>query len=149
MQRSNRIGFIVRAVLIGVGALIALAVALVFLIPVDTYRGPIEQAGEAATGRALHLRGPLGFTLYPEIGISVSDVTFANAPGARDAEMASVGRMIVGVRLLPLLSRRVEVTRVVLEKPVIHIEVAKDGTGNWVFAPAKAAPAPAEAPKPN
>mgnify|MGYP003341643158 FL=1 len=121
MQRSSRIGFIVRIGLIAVGALIALAVALILLIPRDAYRGPIEQAGEAATGRALHLRGPLGFTLYPEIGISVSDVTLANAPGARDPEMASIGRMIVGVRLLLLLSKRVEVTRVILEKPVIQI----------------------------
>jgi AsmA protein len=137
MQRTKRLGFILRLALIAVGGLIVVAVALLMLIPADVYRVPIEQAGEAATGRALRLRGPLGFTLYPEIGISVSDVTFANAPGARDAEMASIGRMIVGVRLMPLLSRRVEVTQLVLEKPVVHIEVAKDGTGNWVFATAK------------
>src|SRR4051812_24137351 len=136
MQR-NRISFIVRTGLIAVAAIIAVVVAAVFLIPADVYRGPIEQAGEAATGRALHLQGPLGFTLYPEIGFSVSDVTLANAAGARDPEMASVGRMIVGVRLLPLLSRRVEITNLVLEKPVIHMEVGKDGTGNWVFASAK------------
>jgi AsmA protein len=131
MRRIIRIGAIV------IVALVAVAVALVLLIPVDVYRSPIEQAGEAATGRALHLRGPLGFTIYPEIGISVSDVTFANAPGSRDPEMVTVGRLIVGVRLLPLLSKRVEVTRLVLEKPVIHLEVAKDGTGNWALTAVK------------
>jgi AsmA protein len=138
MQRK-RIGSIVRWALIGVGGLIAIVVAAVLLIPVDSYRGPIEQAADAATGRTLHLRGPLGFTLYPEIGISASDVTFSNAPGARDPEMATIGRMIVGVKLIPLFSRRVEVTRVLLEKPVIHLEVAKDGTGNWALASAKPA----------
>jgi AsmA protein len=131
MRRIIRISAIV------VVAFVAVVVALVMVIPASVYRGPIEQAGAAATGRALHLRGPLGFTLYPEIGISVSDVTLDNVPGSRDPEMATVGRLIVGVRLLPLLSKRVEITRLVLEKPVIHVEVAKDGTGNWVFAAAK------------
>ena len=138
MQRK-RLGSIVRWTLIGIGGLIAIAVAAVFLIPVDTYRTPIEQAAQSATGRALHLRGSLGFTIFPEIGISVSDVAFDNAPGARDPEMASIGRMIVGVKLMPLLSRRVEVTRLLLDKPIIHLEVAKDGTGNWVFASAQPA----------
>jgi uncharacterized protein involved in outer membrane biogenesis len=63
MQRS-RIGFIVRTGLIAITAIIAAVVALIFLIPAEIYRGPIEQAGEAATGRALHLRGPLGFSRH-------------------------------------------------------------------------------------
>ena len=136
-MQGKRLRSILRVAAIAIGGLVAVSIAAILLIPADTYRGPIEQAAQSATGRELHLRGPIGFTIYPEIGISVSDVTFANAPGARDSEMASVGRMIVGVKLMPLLSRRIEVTRLLLEKPVVHIEIAKDSTGNWGFATAQ------------
>lgn len=124
---------IIRITAIVVAVFVAAVIALVMFVPVDVYRGPIEEAGTAATGRTLHLRGPLRFTLYPEIGISVSDVTLASVPGARDPEMVTVGRLLIGVRLWPLLSRRLEVTRLVLEKPVIHAEVGADGVANWAM----------------
>jgi hypothetical protein len=68
---------IIRITAIVVGVLAAIAIALVMLFPADVFRGPIEQAGSAATGRALNVRGPL--TLYPELGISVSDRSAAGS----------------------------------------------------------------------
>ena len=53
MQRKRGFGFIVRVALTGLAALIVVAIAAVYLTPVDTYRGPIEEAGTAATGRAV------------------------------------------------------------------------------------------------
>jgi AsmA protein len=137
---------IIRITAIVVGVLAAIAITLVMLLPAEVFRGPIEQAGSAATGRALNVRGPLRFTLYPELGISVSDVTLANVSGAQDPDMVSIGRLIVGVRLFPLLSKRLEITRLTLEEPVIHAEVGPDGTGNWVFPAAETAAPQAQAP---
>jgi hypothetical protein len=70
---------IIRITAIVVGVLAAIAIALVMLFPADVFRGPIEQAGSAATGRALNVRGSLRFTLYPELGISVSDRSAAGS----------------------------------------------------------------------
>jgi AsmA protein len=120
-------------IVLALAVLAVVVIALPFLIPAERYRSPIEQAVAKATGRALHIDGALRFTVYPDIGVSAQNVRFANAPGARDAQMAQVDTLIVGVKLLPLLSRRVEIGRLRLEKPVIHLEIAKDGTPNWAF----------------
>ena len=68
-------------------------------------------------------------------------------PGGTAPYLVSMDSLSVGVRLLPLLSGRLEVAQVTLGKPVINLEADKQGNGNWVLggksAPAKAA-SPAE-----
>ena len=65
----------------------------------------------------------MGLTVYPQIGISLGDVSIANAPGARHPQMVEVESVVVGAKLMPLLSRRLEITEVLLQNPVIHLEV--------------------------
>jgi AsmA protein len=110
-----------------VGALLAVP----FLLPLDTYRAPIERAASSALGREVHIRGSLGLSVYPQIGISLSDVSIANRQGARHPQMVEVESVVVGAKLMPLLSRRLEITEVVLQNPVIHLEVNRDGVSNW------------------
>jgi AsmA protein len=116
------------------GVLLVILVALPFIIPVESYRGPIANAATQATGREVRIDGPLSLTIFPELGISVGDVSVANVAGAREPEMVSVGSLVVGVRFMPLLSGNVEVVRLVLEEPEIHLQVSADGTPNWAFA---------------
>ncbi len=121
-------------IIIGASVLVlAGIVATPFLIPLDTYRAPIEAAATKALGRTVHIGGPMRLTVYPEIGVSLGDVSVANIPGGHDAEMASVKSMVVGAKLMPLLSGRLEVTRLVLGAPVIHLETKADGGANWHF----------------
>jgi AsmA protein len=122
-----------RTIIIAVGAVAAVAAlaAVPFLIPLDTYKAPIERAASAALGRQVQIKGPLGLSVYPQIGISLSDVSIANAPGARHPLMVEVDSVVVGAKLMPLLSRRLEITEVVLQRPVIHLEVNRDGASNW------------------
>jgi AsmA protein len=47
--------------------------------------------------------------------------------------MAGVKSMVVGAKLMPLISGRLEVTRLVLGEPVIHLETKADGSANWHF----------------
>jgi AsmA protein len=77
--------------------------------------------------------------IYPQLGISLGNVSVANAPGARTPQIIEIDSVLVGAKLMPLLSRRLEITEVVLQKPVIHLEVAKDGAANWQLSSPKAA----------
>jgi AsmA protein len=127
-----------------IGAAVLVVAGLVsvpFLLPLDTYRAPIEAAATKALGREVHIKGPMHLTLYPEIGVSLSSVSVANVAGARDADMASVKSMVIGAKVMPLLSGRLEVTRLVLGEPVIHLETKTDGTANWHFDAQSARPA--------
>jgi AsmA protein len=123
-----------------VGAL-ALLLAVPFLLPLDTYRAPIERAASSALGREVHIRGSMGLTVYPQIGISLGDVSIANAEGARHPQMVDVKSVVVGAKLMPLFSRRLEITEVLLQNPVIHLEVNQGGKSNWQLGAEKQAKA--------
>lgn len=127
-----------KRVLIGLGVLVALLIVVVivapFFIPAGAYKGRIESAVQDATGRPLKIRGALRFSLLPTTGIQANDVHFGNAPGAKNAEMATLKQLVLEVRLLPLLHGNVEIARFVLVDPDVNLEVDKSGRGNWVFA---------------
>lgn len=112
---------------------LVLAAITLLLMPLDSFRGPLERVVSRGLGRDVHIAGSLHASLYPEIGLSAGDVSIANVPGGEARLFAQVGTMAVGAKLLPLLSRRIEVTRLTLDHPTINLEVDKNGTGNWNF----------------
>lgn len=133
MRRLIRIALAVTA------ALIVVLAVLPFLVPMDAYREPLAAAASRATGREVGIAGDLRLSIYPEFGLSAGDVTVSNVPGARDPQMVTVGSLTVGVRLLPLLSGNVEIARLVLDEPVVRLEVSADGMPNWTSQEAAAA----------
>jgi AsmA protein len=141
----RRILIIAAAVL---GVLLVVAVALPFVVPVDAYRGQIEQQASAATGRQLKINGELRLSIFPTLGVKAEKVTLANVPGGQASYFATMDSLGVGVKLFPLLSGKVEVSQVTLNKPVINLEVEKDGKGNWALGTQKPATETATAPKP-
>jgi AsmA protein len=68
------------------GVLLVILVALPFLIPMESYRGPITDAASNATGRNVQINGDLRLTIYPELGVSVGDVSVSNTEGAREPQ---------------------------------------------------------------
>ena len=126
MSRSVRIHLIVFAAIIAV-------LTIPFLIPLNAYRAPLEAAASRALSREVHIKGPLHLTVYPHIGLSLSDVAIANIPGARNPDMIQAGQVIVGARIMPLFSGHLEVTELTLSKAAVHLEVAKNAATNWTF----------------
>ena len=123
-----------RNTLIAVVTIVAIVLVLPFVVPTDAYRGRIESAAAHATGRALRIEGPLRLMLFPQFGLKAEKVTFANMPGGHASAMARVGDIRLALHFLPLLRGRVELARVVLEHPVIELEVDAGGRSNWNFA---------------
>ena len=126
--------------------LIALIVGAAFIlpavIPASAYRDRVETAASDALHRDVMLGGDVSFTLLPRVQVVARDVTIANAEGFSADPFAEMGEMRVGVELIPLLSRRVEITEFVLVDPVIRLEQRRGGN-NWTFADPESAPAPA------
>jgi AsmA protein len=116
------------------GAVVALALGLPILIPATAYKGPLERIVSQATGRSFTIRGPLHFTLLPEIGIRADDIALANMPRGQAQNMVTAGDVRVGVQVAPLFGGRVEVSTIVLDRPVIALEVDPEGHANWTFA---------------
>jgi uncharacterized protein involved in outer membrane biogenesis len=136
-----------------VGGIVVLVVAAAlvapFFIDLNDYKGMIESKAKEATGRDLKIEGKISLSILPLPSVSVDGIKFGNAPGGSAPNMAEIESAKVKVAVMPLLSHKVQVTDIVLTRPVIVAEKLKDGTGNWVLTPPAAAgtttaePAPA------
>jgi AsmA protein len=113
-------------------AIFLVAVAI-FMIPKDKIKAEIVAAVEKETGRSLSFDDNVGLTFFPDIGITLKDVQFSNAEWATHKTMLKVGSLDVALAFKPLLQKRVEMKRFVLESPEINLEVNKDGRANWEF----------------
>ena len=138
-----------KKLLIGLGVVIGLLVLAVFLIPVfipkDALEARIEAAASEAMGRPVTIDGAPDVSVFPtELG--VRGLTVSNAPGFDAPYLLRVDQADVGVKLLPLLSGRVEVTRFDLAEPDIRLEArpVPDGPAevNWTLPPPEDPDAP-------
>lgn len=137
--------------LIGFGVVLAIlaavVVALPWLIPLDYDKGEITAKVKELTGRELTIDGPMRLSLFP-LSVEAHGVAFANPPGSLQPAMIRLDTFDVELRVLPLLSGRLDIARFVLKKPVIDLEIDPAGVPNWVFGHDTAAANPAPEPPP-
>ncbi len=119
---------------------VAAAVAL-WSLDVNRYKGLIAGQVKAATGRELRIGGNLELKIGLSPAVTAQDVSFANAPWGSRAEMVKLGRLEIEVALLRLLSRDIQVKRLVLMQPDILLETNAKGIGNWSLDGRGASPA--------
>ncbi len=123
---------LVLVLLIGAGIF-----ALTQYISVDEVQKRVITAVKEKTGRDLAFTS-MRFGFFPNIGLRLKDVTLTNPGWAADKTMVTLGELNLGLALKPLFSKQIEVTRFVLDHPVIHLEVSADGKKSWEFAALKA-----------
>lgn len=125
----------VKWMLVIAGSLVALIVIAVIVLPmvidVEKFKPQIEQQVAKVTGRTFKLGGDLKPSIFPWIGVRLTDLHLGNPSGFEEKDFVSVASFEVRVKLLPLLSRNIEVKRFVVDKPVIVLEKRKDGKGGW------------------
>ncbi len=117
------------------GCLVVLVIAALLIIPmfvdIQKYRPEIEKRVTEATGRPFSLGGDLSLSLFPWAGISLSDLHLGNPPGFKEKDFVTVKSFEVRVKLLPLISKDIQVKRFILKGPRIVLKKLKDGKGNW------------------
>jgi AsmA protein len=111
--------------------LIVAAGILPFIIDPNDFKPEIIAAVKDKTGRELALDGELKLSLFPWAGISTEKIALSNAPEFQDRPFATIEESNIGVRLLPLLSRKVEISRIVLKGLVLNLARNKQGVTNW------------------
>ena len=124
--------WIVRA-LAALLVVVALVVALLFLLPAERIAGVALERVSASLGREIRVEGPVRPTLWPTLGVSTGRVTVANADWAGEEPLADIAGVVVGVEPWPLLSGEVRVTELLLDTPVLTLSTDAEGRGNWVF----------------
>ncbi len=145
-MRALRLAALSMGVLLAMGA----AGVAVFLatLDIERFRSRIQAAAMAALGRQVDFGGmALHVGLTPRI--TISNARLANLHGGSRPDMVNVARAELEVALLPMLSGRIALRRLLLVSPDILLEEVA-GEPNWRFSPARAAvsaPGPA-APQP-
>ncbi len=128
------LGRIFLILLVLVVLVVGAALVVPFFIPVEVYRTQIQNSFREATGRDIALDGEMSLSMFPPVSIRVTDVKIANAEWGEAPFLAAIDELAVGLEALPLLtSQQVKVSRFVLSKPQINLEVSADGAQNWVF----------------
>ena len=119
--------------------MLAAVVALApMLIPASQYKSTIETAASEALGREVTIGDDLSFTIFPQTAFRVSDLTIANAEGFPGGPLVSMEEAEIGVRLAPVIQRKVEIKTFVLRKPTLNLARSPDGLVNWNLARADA-----------
>ena len=116
---------------LGVVALIVLILAYIALfVDPNDYKDDIAAQASQATGRDVTLGGDLSISLFPALGFKLGEVTIGNAPGF-SGEFAKVSNASVAVKLLPLLSKNLQVEKVILDGMQLNLAINANGGDNW------------------
>ena len=130
-----------------VGCLVVVIIAALLLIPmfvnVQKYKPMLESKVSEATGRPFSVGNDLHLSLFPWAGISFSDLRLGNPAGFTEKEFVTVKSFEVRLKLLPLLSKDIQIKRFVLNAPHIVLVKNKNGRTNWEMPqqPSKQPPA--------
>ncbi|MBQ1784726.1 MAG: AsmA family protein [Gammaproteobacteria bacterium] len=140
-----------KRVLQAIGLLIAFIVITVVAVALafdpNYYKPQIEKLAQDLTGRQVKIGGKVGWKLWPRFGITLPQVTMANAPGYPDEPMVTVALASVDVAVMPLFDRRAELGDVRVDGVLIRHQT-RSGESNFTSLGSAAQPEPAATSKP-
>ena len=115
------------------GTVLALLVALLFLVDVDVFRDQIERQLSSTVGREVVLQGPL--ILEPSLTprIAFNGLKIANPDWASRPFLATVDRFDIRASLLPLLQGKLKIVFVEFHGVDLLLEKTPDGINNFTF----------------
>lgn len=115
-------------------ALLAAIALLVALWDWNWFKGPVERAVEARTGRDFEIGGDLDVDLGRVTTVTADGLRLGNADWSEHGDMARVGRFTLRIESWPLLRGDVRLPEIRLERPDLLFEANPDGgAGNWDF----------------
>jgi AsmA protein len=116
---------------VALAVLLLIALALPFLINVDSFRPSIEQKISAATGRTVHI-GKIQASLFSG-GAEASEISISDDPAFGDAPFVKAASLQIGLEWMPLIfSRQLKVTGLTARNP--EILLLKNSAGKWNFS---------------
>ena len=129
---------VLKKVLVGAAAFIALVTLMIFFFPWDALRGPINRYVSDQLGRRFEITRHLAVNLQPypwgRTTVQAEGIEFANPEWAREPYLVKAEAAEFEIKLWPLLSGKVNLPRVSLVKPLIGLQIEPDGRRTWALA---------------
>ncbi|WP_334180922.1 AsmA family protein [Pseudomonas nitroreducens] len=137
--------------------LVAAGFVLTHFFNPNDYKDEIRQLARDKANVELNLKGDIGWSLFPWLGLELHDTSVATlqAPNQPFADVQLLG---MSVRVLPLLRKELQMSDIRVEGLNLSLNRDKTGAGNWENigkpvqpadgTPATSQPAPSEPAKP-
>jgi len=111
--------------------IVVLAIVLPFIIDPNDFKNQIATAVQENTGRTLNIDGDISLSVFPWLGLEIGPTRLSNAQGFGEQPMASMQKVQVRVKLLPLLHKQLKMDTIKLSG--LRLELGKDASGrsNW------------------
>jgi len=78
-------------------------------VDVQKYKPVIEQKVAEATGRSFTLGDEIDISVFPWVGVKLTDLHFGSGTGYTQKDMVSVKNFEVRLKVMPLLLKKIEV----------------------------------------
>ncbi len=139
-----------RKVVIGIFVILVLliltAVIVPFLIPSSVYKTTIQDQLSSRIGRAVNIDGDVKISPLPSLRVKMDNVSIENPNGFSAENFVQMESLSTRIKLIPLLSKRVEVVSFDLNQPIISLEKRADGKMNWLLGEGTESPGPDKGP---
>ncbi|MGL5339586.1 MAG: AsmA family protein [Aeromonas veronii] len=114
---------------IAVAALLAI-LTLISLIDPNQFKPQLAEQVRKSTGRELVMAGEIDWRFWPSLGLSLEKVALRNPAGFAEPDLVRFEQGEASVALLPLLSHRLEIGKVILSGAHLFIQTKADGSSN-------------------
>ena len=127
---------LIMRIVIGLGALVLLVLVSAIVLPI-VFRDKIEAAIKEEVNKNLLADvnwGKWSFSIlrsFPNITAGVTDIVITNRAPFEGIELANIGKFSVTLDIKSLLRDDLDILRVSLDKPDIHVRVMANGTANY------------------
>jgi AsmA protein len=110
--------------------LVAAGFALTHLFDPNDYKDEIRDLARSKAGVELDIKGDIGWSLFPWLGLELHETTLASAqtPAQPFADLRMLG---LSVRVMPLLSREVQMSDIKVNGLNLTLSRDEQGRGNW------------------
>ena len=125
------------------GVFLVLIIAAALIIPrvidIKKYKPVIQEKIVSVTGRTFTFGDDMDISVFPWVGVRLTDLHLGNPDGYQEKDMVAVKGFEVRLKVMPLLSKQIEVKTFVLDSPIIYLEKKKKkrraGKENRAFSP--------------
>ena len=124
-----------------VGVLVVAVLLFAALFDWNLLRGPIAREASAISHRPVRIDGNLKVHLLSWSPTATAERVWVGNPSwTHGGQLAQVGRLTVSIKLLPLLTGRIDLPLLDLEQPDISLLRDPSGRANWHADPNSSAP---------
>ncbi len=113
------------------GVLILILILVPLFVSANTFRPKLESMASQALGRKVQI-GNLGFSLFSG-SLTADNLSIADDPNFSQSPFLTASSLKIGVKVWPLItSKQLEVTSIVIDKPVVHL--ISNASNQWNYS---------------